>query len=177
MKAQEFKKGDFVKVLRDTYRNIPIYSAIGNVYEVTGDTTGEYVQLYIGGGNGYRLFKKKNVELEIETESVVKSPMVTLENIVVQVLDDTEVDPADLMTALEVAINKQMDQRAIINMAKKCGKKLEIQRQKGYKSWYDKDLCTAGELSQALREAVKKGDPVDVANYCAMLLERGEQII
>lgn len=31
-------------------------------------------------------------------------------------------------------------------------------------------------LSNLLREAVEKGDPVDVANYCAFLLARGEEI-
>ena len=52
--------------------------------------------------------------------------------------------------------------------------KLAKQRSKGYGGW-DTD-CTRERLSELLRGHVDKGDPVDVANFCAFLLARGEGI-
>lgn len=53
--------------------------------------------------------------------------------------------------------------------------KLAKQRDKGYGGWDDSE-CTREWLSQLLREHVDKGDPVDVANFCAFLSARGEGI-
>ena len=55
--------------------------------------------------------------------------------------------------------------------------KMKVSRNKGRGGWQDKTQCTAEELSKALRGHVDKGDPVDVANFCMMLHQRGEKII
>lgn len=39
--------------------------------------------------------------------------------------------------------------------------------------WNNRDLCTDASLRVQLREAVAKGDPVDVANFAMMLHARG----
>lgn len=52
--------------------------------------------------------------------------------------------------------------------------KLAKQRSKGYGGW-DTD-CTQQRLSDLLRGHVDKGDPIDVANFCAFLSARGEGI-
>lgn len=52
--------------------------------------------------------------------------------------------------------------------------KLAKQRSKGYGGW-DTD-CTQQRLSDLLRGHVDKGDPTDVANFCAFLSARGEGI-
>jgi hypothetical protein len=44
---------------------------------------------------------------------------------------------------------------------------------KGHSGWDDQELCTTEALQVLLREAVAKGDPVDVANYAMMLHARG----
>jgi hypothetical protein len=54
--------------------------------------------------------------------------------------------------------------------------KLAVKRLQGRGGWQDKELCSAEFLSQLLREHVEKGDPVDVANFCMMLHQRGERI-
>jgi hypothetical protein len=54
--------------------------------------------------------------------------------------------------------------------------KLAVKRMEGRGGWQDKELCSGEFLSQLLREHVEKGDPVDVANFCMMLHQRGERI-
>lgn len=54
--------------------------------------------------------------------------------------------------------------------------KLAVKRQEGRGGWQDKEFCSGDFLSQLLREHVEKGDPVDVANFCMMLHQRGERI-
>lgn len=53
--------------------------------------------------------------------------------------------------------------------------KLAKQRDKGYGGWDDTE-CSQQHLSNLLRGHVEKGDPVDVANFCAFLSARGEGI-
>lgn len=54
--------------------------------------------------------------------------------------------------------------------------KLALARAKGRGGWDDKSQCSAEYLSRLLRGHVDKGDPVDVANFCMMLSQRGEGI-
>lgn len=54
--------------------------------------------------------------------------------------------------------------------------KLFLARRKGRSGWDDPTQCTNADLSRMLREHVEKGDPVDVANFCAFLIARGERI-
>ena len=81
---------------------------------------------------------------------------------------------------LEVALAKQMPKTASAEMEKASAHpddiavdalatamkfKLAKQRSKGYGGW-DTD-CTQQRLSDLLRGHVDKGDPIDVANFCA----------
>jgi len=66
------------------------------------------------------------------------------------------------------------DDVAVDALAALMKAKLAKQRAKGYGGW-DTD-CTQQRLSDLLRGHVDKGDPVDVANFCAFLVARGEGI-
>ncbi|WP_212285752.1 hypothetical protein [Agrobacterium tumefaciens] len=61
--------------------------------------------------------------------------------------------------------------------AAKMKNKLFLARRKGRGGWDDPTECTNADLSRMLREHVEKGDPVDVANFCAFLIARGERIL
>lgn len=66
------------------------------------------------------------------------------------------------------------DDAAVDTLAIRMKTKLAQQRSKGYGGW-DTD-CTQERLSGMLRNSVSKGDPIDVANFCAFLIARGEAI-
>jgi hypothetical protein len=68
------------------------------------------------------------------------------------------------------------DSKAVTNFARAMATKMAHARSMGRGGWQDKDRVSAAELSRMLREHVEKGDPVDVANFCMMLHERGERI-
>ena len=53
--------------------------------------------------------------------------------------------------------------------------KLAQARDRGKSGWQDRSW-TPEQISQALREHVEKGDPLDVANYCMFLAARNEPI-
>ncbi|MDR2331896.1 MAG: hypothetical protein LBE61_00270 [Burkholderiaceae bacterium] len=67
------------------------------------------------------------------------------------------------------------DDAAVDALAEAMKAKLAKQRAKGYGGW-DSPECTQQRLSDMLRTHVDKGDPVDVANFCAFLSARGEGI-
>jgi hypothetical protein len=54
--------------------------------------------------------------------------------------------------------------------------KLARKRGHGYGGWDDKAECSNEHLSRLLRKHVEKGDPIDVANFCMMIQQRGESI-
>ena len=72
-------------------------------------------------------------------------------------------------------VDMHIDDRAVDNIAKAMKQKLANQRAKGYAGWNDD--CSQERLSEMLRAHVEKGDPIDVANFCAFLLYRGEGIL
>lgn len=84
---------------------------------------------------------------------------------------------------VEVAVRRDMfpiadehpDDVAVDKLAEAMKAKLQKQRLKGYGGW-DTD-CTQERLSELLREHVDKGDPVDVANFCAFLFYREYLIV
>ena len=78
------------------------------------------------------------------------------------------------MTAPKPAPAHQ-DDAAVDALAATMKAKLAKQRAKGYGGW-DTPEFTQHRLSDMLREHVEKGDPVDVANFCAFLAARGEGI-
>ncbi|CUX57703.1 MULTISPECIES: hypothetical protein [Agrobacterium] len=68
------------------------------------------------------------------------------------------------------------DNEAVDLLAGRMKEKLCSARAKGRSGWNDPSQCTNADLSRMLREHVEKGDPVDVANFCAFLIARGERI-
>lgn len=68
------------------------------------------------------------------------------------------------------------DDAAVDALAAVMKAKLAKQRAKGYGGWSDKAQCSQQRLSDMLRAHVDKGDPVDVANFCAFLVARSEGI-
>lgn len=78
-------------------------------------------------------------------------------------------------TGLAAPAITHTDDAAVDALAALMKAKLAKQRAKGYGGW-DSDECTREYLSNLLREHADKGDPVDVANFCAFLSARGESI-
>lgn len=68
-----------------------------------------------------------------------------------------------------------MDDAAVDRFAKAMKAKLAVARAKGRGGWDDKEDLEV-HLSNLLRGHVEKGDPVDVANFCMFLHQRGESI-
>ena len=66
------------------------------------------------------------------------------------------------------------DNAAVDRFATEMKKKLAVARSKGRGGWEEPDLQL--QLSDALRAHADKGDPVDVANFCCFLWNRGEDI-
>lgn len=71
---------------------------------------------------------------------------------------------------------QRVDEEAVDRFAAEMKRKLAAARAKGRGGW-NTDACTAERLSVMLREHVEKGDPVDVANFCMMLQQRGERVL
>lgn len=82
--------------------------------------------------------------------------------------------PAEAVHQIAEPAAVHPDDAAVDALAAAMKAKLEKQRAKGYGGW-DTD-CTQQRLSDMLRGHVDKGDPVDVANFCAFLVARGEGI-
>lgn len=90
-----------------------------------------------------------------------------------------EVGGGDLSRPLSRRIarcNPHPDDDAIDQFALGMKMKMAVARAKGRGGWHSKQQCTAEDLSRMLHEHVRKGDPVDVANFCMMLSMRGERI-
>lgn len=66
-----------------------------------------------------------------------------------------------------------IDNEAVDKLAKAMKNKLAKKREQGYHGWA---TCKHGDLVQLLINHVDKGDPIDVANFCAFLFARGEQL-
>lgn len=89
-------------------------------------------------------------------------------------LDRFNSSAEELAAAPQAAVHP--DDAAVDALAALMKTKLEKQRDKGYGGWSDKTQCSQQRLSDMLRAHVDKGDPVDVANFCAFLVARGEGI-
>ena len=66
-----------------------------------------------------------------------------------------------------------IDNAAVDKLAQAMKDKLAEKREQGYHGW---ETCKHGDLVQLLINHVDKGDPIDVANFCAFLFARGEQL-
>lgn len=73
--------------------------------------------------------------------------------------------------------NQHPDDVAVDAFASKMRQKMAAARTKGRGGWDDKSQCSAELLSTMLHDHIEKGDPVDVANFCMMLSQRGEAIL
>ena len=69
------------------------------------------------------------------------------------------------------------DDFAVDHFADAMKAKLAQKRAEGRGGWDRKDECTEHDLNVMLYEHLLKGDPVDVANFCMMLHQRGERIV
>jgi antitoxin component HigA of HigAB toxin-antitoxin module len=90
--------------------------------------------------------------------------------------DDAAPDPANIALA-QKGIAAGFDNHSVNQFAFAMRAKLAEKRREGRGGWHDKDYCSGEYLSRLLREHVEKGDPVDVANFCMMLHQRGERIM
>lgn len=72
--------------------------------------------------------------------------------------------------------DKDRTKAALRLMTQAMREKLAASRRSGRYGWWDDTVCSGAKLSDMLRECVRKGDPVDVANFCTMLYARGERI-
>ena len=68
---------------------------------------------------------------------------------------------------------EDIDNEAVDKLAQAMKNKLAKKREQGYKGW---ETCKHGDLVQLLINHVDKGDPIDVANFCAFLFARGESL-
>ena len=68
---------------------------------------------------------------------------------------------------------EDIDNEAVDKLAEAMKNKLAKKREQGYHGWA---TCKHGDLVQLLINHVDKGDPIDVANFCAFLFARGEQL-
>ncbi len=68
---------------------------------------------------------------------------------------------------------EDIDNEAVDKLAQAMKNKLAKKREQGYHGW---ETCKHGDLVQLLINHVDKGDPIDVANFCAFLFARGEQL-
>lgn len=66
-----------------------------------------------------------------------------------------------------------IDNEAVDKLAQAMKNKLAKKREQGYHGW---ETCKHGDLVQLLINHVDKGDPIDVANFCAFLFTRGESL-
>ena len=68
---------------------------------------------------------------------------------------------------------EDIDNEAVDKLAQAMKNKLAEKREQGYHGWA---TCKHGDLVQLLINHVDKGDPIDVANFCAFLFARGEPL-
>jgi len=87
--------------------------------------------------------------------------------------------PAEVASLTGQFVSEQAgrrDDEAVDRFAAAMKAKLAKKRAEGRGGWYDKAQCSQDHLSLLLRSHITKGDPVDVANFCMMLHQRGERI-
>lgn len=69
---------------------------------------------------------------------------------------------------------EEIDNNAIDQLAALMKTKMAKKRKQGFNGWTD---STPQDLSDLLRDHVDKGDPIDVANYCAFLIAHESGIL
>jgi hypothetical protein len=88
-------------------------------------------------------------------------------------LNSTMVDHINKLRALMIQ-EPHPDDLAVDAFAEAMKQKLAKKREQGYSGWWDKAECPTEFLIEKLIEHVRKGDPVDMANFCMFLFSRSE---
>ena len=70
---------------------------------------------------------------------------------------------------------RNIDDQAVDRFAAAMKEKLAKKRRDGRHGWHLKS-CQSTDLSDMLRDHIDKGDPVDVANFCMMIHQKGDKI-
>lgn len=74
---------------------------------------------------------------------------------------------------MRTARRSHIDDLAVDQLATAMKDKLADCRARGRRGWDDPLQCSIEKLAGMLGEALCKGDPIDIANFCAMLTARG----
>ena len=68
---------------------------------------------------------------------------------------------------------EERDEEALRHFTAAMRAKLFNARIKGRGGWWDESVCSIQNLRDMLADHMLKGDPVDVANFCMFLHQRG----
>lgn len=85
--------------------------------------------------------------------------------------DAREVKEDELIELLQYGYVEYLENKAVDYMAKQMKQQLEKQRKKGLRNW---GYCSKEALLEDLHNLIQKGNPVDVASCCALLLARND---
>ena len=77
----------------------------------------------------------------------------------------------ELIYMLTIGHAEYLENKAVDYLAKQMKQRLAEKRLQGYSGWTN---CDKAVILDGLNKSVDKGSPVDVANYCALLLARND---
>ena len=77
----------------------------------------------------------------------------------------------ELIYMLSISHAEYLENKAVDYLAKQMKQRLAEKRSQGYGGWTN---CDKAVMLDGLNKSVDKGNPVDVANYCAFLLARND---
>lgn len=77
----------------------------------------------------------------------------------------------ELIYILSIGHAEYLENKAVDYLAKQMKQRLAEKRLQGYGGWTN---CDKTIMLNGLNKSVDKGNPVDVANYCALLLARND---
>lgn len=123
------------------------------------------------GRGGGRLFNVPMPLAKIVIEAHIVEQRERLSLLGVQAMNE-------LRGMVHEGVNKHTDDLAVDRFALQMKAKLKFAREnKGRGGWEDRSQVSGTQLSALLRSHVAKGDPLDVANFCMFLHQRGENIV
>lgn len=148
------------------------------------DTFGKPVDgLELGVPNGQGTTRLFNVPFPLAgrvIEAHIASQRKRLEQLNTKAFDElfTDISKQACTTTPRAAEQPHPDDLAVDRFALRMKAKLKHAREiKGRGGWEDRGQVSVKALSGMLRQHVQKGDPVDVANFCMFLHQRGETIV
>ena len=129
-------------------------------------------------GFGYDITFEDREALKDAVKALSASPAgVVKDEAIAAIISDDDAPDAENIVLAQQGIAAGFDNHSVNQFAFAMRAKLAEKREEGRGGWHDKDYCSVYYLSRLLREHVEKGDPVDVANFCMMLHQRGERIM